>query len=199
MTLDTPAEAALSHGNNETDASLDSASSSCHGRWYCAWTHPTREHQAAREIASLGFQTYLPLCLTRRATDRRAIVPLFPRYLFLVIGPSDPWGEILRHAGRTTTGAVAGIIRHAPSSPTPVPIGVVEHLMSRTSARGVVDDPGDIPTRIPPGAAVSVLDGPMAGLAGIVTMSSAARCHVLIALLGRHVSVSVEPHHLTAS
>ncbi len=147
----------------------------------------------------LGFETYLPLHLTRRATDRRAIVPLFPRYLFVRLYPDSPWGEILRHAGRTTTGAVAGIIRHAPDRPTPLPPGVVEHLQSRTSERGVVDDPGDAPARIPHGAHVTVTEGPMAGLAGIVTMSSAARCNILCQLLGREVAVSVDPRHLTAA
>ncbi len=177
---------------------------SCHGRWYCAWTHPTRERQATYEIQRLGFIAYLPLCLERLDLMRghrtgTRIVPLFARYVFLILTPDSPWGEILRHAGRTTTGAVAGIIRHAPNRPTPLPPGIVEHLQSRTSERGVVDDPGDAPARIPHGAHVTVTDGPMAGLAGIVTMSSAARCNILCQLLGREVAVSVDPRHLTAA
>lgn len=187
---------------NDGDASLDPASLSCHGRgdrrWYCAWTHPNREHQAARELRVMGFEVYLPLHLTRRAQEWRAIVPLFPRYLFLVLVPDSPWGEILRRAGRTTTGAVAGLIRHAPDRPTPLPDGVIEDLISRTSERGVVDEPEE-DKPFAPGTIVNITDGPFAEMQGIVRLSSSARCSVLIAMLGRQVKASVETKDLVAA
>jgi transcription antitermination factor NusG len=194
--LTTPSDA-----SNGSAASLDSVALSCHGRgdrrWYCAWTHPNREHQAARELRLMGFEVYLPLHLTRRAAGQ-TLVPLFPRYLFLVLVPDSPWGEILRRAGRTTTGAVAGLIRHAPDRPTPLPDGVIEDLISRTSERGVVDEPGE-EKPIAPGTAVSVTGGPLDGMAGIVRLSSSARCRVLMTILGRQVNVTVESKDLVAA
>ncbi len=194
MTLDISADTVLSRRQNDSGASLSWASLSSGRRWYCAWTQPQDEWRALSELTIQGFETYLPLCVSRRNFDRAAVVPLFPRYLFAAFSAdTDNWGAIQHTRG------VSGLIRHAPGSPTPLPLGVVEHLQSRTSERGVVDDPGDAPARIPHGAAVSVTDGPMAGLAGIVTMSSAARCSVLCQLLGREVAVSVDPRHLTAA
>ncbi len=188
---------------NDSDASLDPVSLSCRcngdRRWYCAWTHPNREHQATYELSAMGFETYLPLHLTRQALDRRAIVPMFPRYLFIVMVPETPWAEMLRRA-RSTGGAVAGLIRHAPDKPTPLPVGVIEDFISRTSWRGVVDDPPeDKPFEIDVDAPVSIADGPLAATAGIVKLSSAARCRVLMGMFNREIVASVETKNLVAA
>jgi len=167
---------------NDSATSLDPVSLSCHGRsgrrWFCVWTHPNREHQAVRELRALGFETYLPLCLSNLRLQRNAMVPLFPRYGFVVLAPDSPWGEILRHAGRTTTGAVAGIIRHAPDRPTPLPPGVIENLIARTSPRGIVDDPGDIAPHSTPHAAQPP------EWQNITSLGSSARVRLLCRLFG---------------
>jgi transcription antitermination factor NusG len=188
---------------NDSDASLDPASLSCRcnpdWRWYCAWTHPNREHQAARELRLMGLETYLPLHLTRRNTEWRAIVPMFPRYLFIVMVPDTPWAEMLRQA-RSTGGAVAGLIRHAPDKPTPLPVGVIEDFISRTSWRGVVDEPEEEkPFEIEVDTPVSVADGPLAATAGIVRLSSSARCKVLMGMFNREIVASVETKNLVAA
>jgi transcription antitermination factor NusG len=195
--LTTPSDA-----SNDRAASLDSVALSCccngDRRWYCAWTHPNREHQAARELRTIGFEVYLPLHLARRAAGQ-TIVPMFPRYLFVVMVPETPWAEALRQF-RNTGGAVAGLIRHAPDKPTPLPVGVIEDFIARTSWRGVVDDPPEEePFTIDVEAPVSVADGPLAQTAGIVKLSSAARCKVLMGMFNREIVASVETKNLVAA
>lgn len=196
--------------SNDPGASFDPASGSCHGRgtWFVAWTHPRRERFATDEINALpGFEAYLPLCWSRQEYQWKAIVPLFPRYVFVTWDEGAPWGEILRRCGRTTSGSVAGLIRHAPSRPTAVPSGVIEALKARTSVRGFVDDPDEqAPTLIPVGAAITVLPGDdprqphyLTGLTGIVKLSSAKRCAVLISMMGATVTASIDPANLAVA
>lgn len=113
-----------------------SAPMSCGRRWFCAWVHEHEEQRATQHLNRQAFQTYLPLHVERRSV----IVPLFPGYLFVAFDPAaDPWGKI-----RSTRG-VGGLICHGVGKPTPLPHGEIEALMSRTSPRGVVDDPGEQP------------------------------------------------------
>lgn len=176
--------------SNDCVANLNNATPSCGSRsgprWFVAITHPRQEKRAKEQIENQDFPVYLPMWLTG---------PLFPRYLFVAFDPDkDPWGAIINTRG------IMALIRHAPSRPTPVPDGVVEYLESRTSSRGIVDDPGEAKARIlPVGTAVSVLGGGLAGLQGIVTKSAAERCAVLIRLMGREITASVDMANLVAA
>jgi transcription antitermination factor NusG len=196
MPLDIRSGTALSGPQHDSADSLASPRMSCGSRWHCIATQPHQEFAAVGELARQHYRTFLPLHLERGNHRPDRIVPLFCRYAFVAFDPMrDPWGSI-RH-----TRGVLALIRHAPESPTPLPAGVVEHLMARTSARGVVDDPGDAPavSHIPLGAAVSVVHGPLAGLAGVVALSSANRVCVLLRLLGREVRANLDPQHVRAA
>ena len=160
-------------------------------RWYCCWTHPNEERRAFDGLAN-AWETYLPLHLTpgNRVNHRPDRVgALFPRYLFVRFDAgTDQWGAIAYARG------VGGIIRHGPRSPTPVSPGCVELLIARTSARGIVDDPGETTGRhvdIPLGAAVTVVGGAFHGLSGIVALSAPDRCRVLLSLFSASVPVNV--------
>jgi transcriptional antiterminator RfaH len=152
-------------------------------RWYCAWTHPQEEHRAALELGKQGFGIYLPLHLDRQT---RRVEVMFRRYLFVRFdAAADPWGAI-----RSTPGVV-GLICHTIGHPTPLPPGIVEGLVSHTSDRGVVDDPGDARAAIAPGSQARLLDGPLADLSGICQWSDDKRVRLLLSLLGREVVVTV--------
>jgi len=191
--LDNVADLRLTHQQNDSGNGLacspvSSGSRPAGPRWHCVWTHPRREYQALQGLVEQRWDCYLPLCIERpggHKADR--IVPLFSRYLFVQMDPArDPWGSIQHSFG------VGGLVKHAPDRPTPVPPGVVEHLLSRTSSRSVVDDPGDAPrSDIPLGASVEVREGPMAGLQGIVTKSGPDRVRVLLRLFAGTVPVSL--------
>ena len=156
-------------------------------RWYCAWTNPQREYAALQALVEQHWDCYLPLCLERGNHRPDRIVPLFPRYLFIQFDAySDQWGAICRTPG------ISGIIRHGWETPTPLPHGAIDHLISRTSARNIVDDPADTPRQnIPSGAAVSLVGGAFDGLAGVVALSGPNRCRVLLRLFAGMVPVEV--------
>ena len=197
--LDIRPDTVLSRGQHDRADGLVGPPMSCGSRWFCVATHPSQELRAVGELANQHYRTYLPMHLARRTVrglDITSIVPLFAGYAFCRFDPlRDAWGAI-RH-----TRGVLALIRHAPDAPTPLPVGVIEHLQARTSARGVVDDPGEADTTptMPVGAAVSVVGGAFDGLAGVVQMSSAQRVQVLISLLGRTVQVEIHPSRVRAA
>jgi transcription antitermination factor NusG len=153
-------------------------------RWFCAHTHPAGEFRAELDLLGKGFCVFLPLHLDRR-TER--IEPLFSRYLFVQFDPGrDQWRRIYRCRGIET------LITTTTDRPLPVPHGIVEALIARTSDRRIVDDPRDEPLP-PPGAAVRVLQGPLAGWAGVVRLSRPNRLRLLLEALAGHVEVELRP------
>ena len=67
---------------NSQQGFLDARAAGQRMVWIVVVTRPGQERRAAREIAGLGFQVYLPMKLSEN--KRREIVasPFFPRYLF---------------------------------------------------------------------------------------------------------------------
>ena len=188
MPLDAQPHTRLDAHHNDSAGSLATPRMSCgRHRWYCAWTHPRHEYSALQALIERQWDCYLPLCLERGNHRPDRIVPLFPRYLFVLFdAAADQWGGICRTPG------VGGIIRHGWETPTPLPNSVIDNLISRTSARNIVDDPADLPRQdIPRGASVSVVGGAFDGMAGIVAMSGPERCSVLIRLFAGMVPVNL--------
>ena len=176
MTLDASHISSLHTPQHEPARSLDTSAVSCgsrHGpRWHCAWTKQGREQQAARSIVAAGFESYLPLHLERDGWKHVVIGPLFPRYVFARFSAEhDNWGCIPNLRG------VCGLIRHGYDRPTTVPDYAIDELMARTSARGIVDDPGERPWKLP-GDDYSPIWVPMAGL------DAGARTRLLCRLFG---------------
>jgi len=68
----------------ESNASGDARDSA---RWWCLHTKPRQEKAVARDLRSLGVSYYLPQVRSEKRTPQgrkiKAIVPLFPGYLFL--------------------------------------------------------------------------------------------------------------------
>jgi hypothetical protein len=142
-------------------------------RWHCAWTGQQREAIAARSIEAAGFAAYLPLHYQPGLASRYRIVPLFPRYVFTAFSPEhDAWGKI------TAARGVCGLIQHGPGLPTALPDHAIAELLARTSARGIVDDPGESAWE-PAGAGQRPTWEPMAG------MDEAGRLRLLIRLFGQ--------------
>jgi transcriptional antiterminator RfaH len=199
MTLDPQPHTRLDARHNDRGASLDPAPMSSGSRWFCAWTHPSAEFRSELDLMAKGFRVYLPLHLDRRFerdAGQAIIGPLFPRYLFVQFNPSrDQWRRIYRSRG------IAGLIAVTTDKPIPVPIGIIEHLQARTSARRVVDDPGEHPeaSRIRVGATGTVLGGPWAGWTGICTLSRRDRLTLLLSLFGRQVPVSLRHDQVIAA
>jgi len=173
-------------GAQPTSHCLDSCGAGSRGvpRWYVAWTHPQRERRASAAITALGYQVYLPLHLTRTKCRHVAIVPLWPRYVLARFDAArDRWGDIAHLPD------IGGLIRHGWHSPTPLPDAVVADFISRTSQRGVVDDPQDNPPAIPVGTEVTI----PGGIRGIVELSEPERVAVLYTLFQRTLQAELRP------
>lgn len=150
-------------------------------RWYVVRSLAGHAVAAENALSADGWRVYHPLHLHRAAGHPSRITSLFANYMFTEIDiTACDWPRICR------TRFVAALLG-PPGSPLPVPVGVVEQLQARTSARRIVDDPlsPEAWKNIPVGAAVAVVDGPLAGLRGICRMSAENRCSVLLGLLGR--------------
>jgi len=114
----------------------------CGSRWCVIQTHPQAERWARANLIDQGYVVYLPLEALLRP-DRvlptmflEVVRPLFPRYIFVNLSPTDPWGPV------THTRGVAHLLMTGQGLPARVPLGEIEALIARTSERGVVDDQG---------------------------------------------------------
>jgi len=173
MTLDAPAITRYSTGQHEAGNTVAPFPALAAGvRWHCAWTGQQREYIAARAIQAAGFQSYLPLHYEPGLLSRFRIVPLFARYVFTAFDPEhDEWGRISLARG------VCGLIRHGHDAPTAIPDYAIDELLARTSARGIVDDPGERPWE-PAGAGQRPVWQDLSG------MDAGSRLRLLLRLFG---------------
>jgi transcriptional antiterminator RfaH len=157
-------------------------------RWYLIHTKPSAEGLAQANLERQGYETYLPRLLQLRlwpSRERRLIVPLFPRYLFLRLNEGlQPLNPV-----RSTLG-VAAVVRFG-SCYTVVPDRVICELQSRADP---VSGLHELRRAAPlvAGTPVTVREGLFSGLNGIFERPAAAeRVVVLLRLLGQEASVCV--------
>lgn len=160
-------------------------------RWYVVQCQSHSEARAIFHLERQGYHVYCPrtekiIRHARKAT--KALVPLFPRYLFLRLDPKrDRW-----HSIRGTRGVVRVI--SAGNLPQPVPRGVVETLQLEMNGA-----PESSTALLKVGQAVWIADGPFAGIVGVLQqLDEKGRVNVLLELLGRSVSVSLDSEDLAA-
>lgn len=109
-------------------------------RWYGVAAEPIAESV----LTHGGWTVYAPLHCRRYRQHRGGIAtriePLFAGYLFAQLA-FTAWPRLAwQHGVRRILGEG--------DRPLPLPVGVVEELISRTSSRGVVDDPGELVPRV---------------------------------------------------
>jgi len=154
--------------------------------WYVVHAHPRRESFVRDRIAELGRETFLPLLREKRPGRRRATLgPLFPGYLFAKLSEAE--GDLPRV--RWTHG-VRRILGDG-ERPRSVPDAVVDAMRARADRDGKVRL-GARPRR---GQRVRILDGPLAGLLGVLeraTVGADQRVLVLLSLFSRPTLVSVD-------
>ncbi len=192
MTLDIDANAALDAPQNDWRASFDPARQSCgRYRWYVVLTKHGQREIAEASLSQDGWNTFFPLMVDNRQRHGNRLVSLFGQYSFLQIPDGDiGWPRIFSTRGVFTLLCRRDRVTRI-SQPLPLPVGVIEDLQARTSARRVVDDPGEHPeaSRMRAGALGSVVAGPWAGWEGVCTLSRRDRLTLLLRLFGRVVPV----------
>jgi transcriptional antiterminator NusG len=155
--------------------------------WYAIYVQCRHEARVESALQHKGVEVFLPRVTTlSRRRDRRLLinVPLFPGYLF-VRTDLDSYGyrEILKAPGMVRLLGLKG-------SPTPVPAETID------SVKAIVDS--DQPfypwPYLKTGSLVRVLDGPLAGVVGVILgrKEKKRRLIVSVELFQRSVGVELD-------
>ncbi len=160
--------------------------------WYVIQTHPCKERFVRERIEDLGRDVFLPLAVERQRGRRRSSVgPLFPGYLFARLSEAD--GDLPR--ARWTHG-VRRLLGDG-GRPRPVCDAVVELLRARADRGGRVK----LGLGLRRGDRVRIVDGPLAGLIGVLEQPVASpeqRVCVLLSLFHRLTRVEVDVNAVRA-
>ena len=154
--------------------------------WYVARTKPRQEQTANVNLLRQGFETYLPnLKVIKRIRRRQELrlEPMFPQYIFLRPGCNEQSIAPVR-----STFGILGIVRFGQnpavlSSSTLAAITALESRQNQSSIEEL--------SAIVPGSKVMVVEGPLAGMEGLVAAVSMKRVEVLMHLLGADTKVSL--------
>lgn len=145
-----------------------------------------------RKLEEQGYEVFLPLFTrwektTRGWTQQQQV--MFPRYAFLrCTRVEQSIGPIRSTPG--VTGLVA--FGYTPAQIGDVTVAAIRTLAERQAS--ALDEKG---SPFHAGDAVSVADGPLKGMTGIVSGIARERVIVLLTLLGREKQVSIPSGHVT--
>lgn len=157
--------------------------------WYVLQCKPREEQRALEHLGNQGFTAFAPTCLVRRRRQggaRTVSEPLFPGYTFVRLSLTHGAWHVLR-----STRGVRQLVRFGTHVPR-LPDAVIERLRS-------VDGLALGAHRAPfqPGDRVRVLEGPFAGLEGVLQQADGeVRACVLLECMHRLVRVTVAAESL---
>lgn len=176
----------ISHSHPVLDAVGDT-------RWYLVHSKPRHENMALDHLVRQGYEAWLPmiksLAKTRRSSRQGpefVFVPLFPRYVFF--RPAHPDQSI---APARSTQGVTRLVTFGVHPAT------LSHEHMRELALWVQSQhQQDAVTlaNIRTGDSVQILQGPLAGLDALVTMTEKDRITVLLNLLGKDHPITLDVH-----
>lgn len=160
--------------------------------WYVAHTKPRQEYVAKEHLLRQGYGVYLPLLkVFKRVRNRQEarFEPMFPRYIFFQ--PADVQQSI--SPVRSTQG-ISAIVRFG-QMPAVLQPETLKFIQAFEASQNSADF--DEVSNLKPGNTVVVMDGPFAGLEGLVSMASEHRVIVLMQLLGKQQFLKFSPHQLS--
>lgn len=146
--------------------------------WLVVYTKARKEELARANLEEQGYEAFLPL-YRERERECAEPRPLFTRYLFAEAA-GKPWAPI-----RGTLG-VSRLVANADGEMGIVPVAVIDNL-KREHEGGIVIAR---PRRAVLAGEVSLTEGSMAGLGGLVLGGNQDRTEFLLDILGRSVQVS---------
>lgn len=154
--------------------------------WYVARTKPRQEAVANDNLKRQGFATYLPKMKVLKRIRRQQVLrmePMFPQYLFF-----RPAHEQHSIAPVRSTIGVLNVVRfgHQPALLSAEKLDAISGIEARQNESSIEDL-----SAILPGTRVVVVDGPLAGMEGLVSAVSAKRVEVLMHLLGSDTRVNL--------
>ena len=165
--------------------------------WFAIHSQPRMETKAEAHLERQGFEVWLPR-IGRRVRKGGAwshqVEPLFSRYLFLHADTEQQDVSPIR-----STRGVSDFVRVA-GRPQPIPRQVIEALKAHIDPESGLHQLSDGATpTLGSGAAVEVLEGPLAGLKGVFQETSGdARALILLHILGQPSLVKLDRSALQA-
>lgn len=154
--------------------------------WYVIHAKPRQETEAAAQLTRQNYDVYLPTFSRWRKTKgiwTQTEEALFPRYLFA--RPTHPEQGI---GPMRSTRGVSALVRFG-HEPARLPSAIVDAIRAETQRVAELQACSRSP--FAEGEAVAIVDGPLAGLNGIVARSVQERVIVLIELLGKTQRLAV--------
>jgi len=153
-------------------------------RWFAVYTRSNCEFKVSRQLSSRGFEELLPVYRSRRHWSdrtRELDLPLFAGYVFCRFDA--------RHALPVLS--TPGVVRIIGSGRTPIPVTDSEiDAVRAICTSGVRAQPWPY---LEVGRRVTLVNGPLAGVEGIVIeLKNEFRLVVSIALLQRSVAAEIE-------
>ncbi|HYJ88179.1 MAG TPA: transcription termination/antitermination NusG family protein [Pyrinomonadaceae bacterium] len=161
-------------------------------RWYAIKTKPREEDRADSNLRAWSVETFAPKIKESRLnqfTNRRAFVskPLFPGYIFA------RFNLITSLHGINSTRGIQRVVGFG-DGPTPVDDQIIDMIRSRTNQEGLVELREDLV----PGGELTIKDGPLRGLAGILEreMKDTERVMLLLTCVSYQGHFVIEREHL---
>ncbi len=155
-------------------------------RWFACYTSGRHEKRVSERLDSAGFESYLPvISVERQWSDRvkRVETPVFPSYVFSRFRAVDV-AEVWR---------IQGVVSVVGDSAGPHPIRdeeieQVRRVLEFAAERGL---PTQTECQVRCGIEVTVTDGPLRGVKGIV-LQLRGKTHVLVRLHSINRGVAIE-------
>jgi len=152
--------------------------------WFAILARTGREKNATLLLENAGYECYLPVSkFTRRWSDRvkEVEVPLFPGYLFCRMNANNRLPVLM----------TPGVIQIVGVGKTPIPVEEEEiAAIQRVGKSGLPTMPWPY---LQVGHVVTIEEGPLCGLAGIVLkIKSGLRLVLSVSLLQRSVAVEID-------
>jgi transcription elongation factor/antiterminator RfaH len=160
-------------------------------QWYVVYAKANREEYAQYHLQRKGVPVFFPrLRLPVASARQRQIIPLFPSYLFVQL--EDPH----QHAAVVWCPGVRCLVSFN-GMPAPLDESVITFLKSRTTEDGIIGALSNLSV----GQEVSITNGPLEGLKGIIQHPPDAkgRVRVLMKLLNRDLAVTVPITHVQSN
>jgi len=152
--------------------------------WYAVYTRSHCEFKVARHLSTRGLEEFLPVYRSRRHWSdrtRELDLPLFAGYVFCRFDTHHALPVV----------SAPGVVRIIGSGRIPVPVADSEiHAIRAICASGVHAVPWPF---LAVGRRVAVVNGPLAGIEGIVVeLKNQFRLVVSVSLLQRSVAAEIE-------
>jgi transcription antitermination factor NusG len=156
--------------------------------WYAVFTVPQNEKSVAKQLDLRGVEAFLPTYETVRVWKNRQrmklVLPLFPAYIFVHIGPGE----------RTKVLQSPGVLHIVGNSREPLPLPDPEIEFLRSGFHGQKIEPY---RELVIGEKVRIKSGVMQGVCGtLVRKGSGMRFVLTLELINQHSAIQVDAEDL---